>query len=153
MCSILQALGRGDIPLKLLSIGLGIKILLNLKLTGLPQVNLLGAGIASLVCYFFVTFGGIYEILKLSSLRLHLGKVVGRPFFAAAFGAALGHFAEPAIKTFLPAFPAHLLILSIGALGWAAACLFFGIFPVRIFFKRRRVQKVTKILEKRPQIR
>ena len=153
VCSILQALGRGDIPLKLLSIGLGIKILLNLKLTGLPQVNLLGAGIASLVCYFFVTFGGIYEILKLSSLRLHLGKVVGRPFFAAAFGAALGHFAEPAIKTFLPAFPAHLLILSIGALGWAAACLFFGIFPVRIFFKRRRVQKVTKILEKRPQIR
>lgn len=42
--SMLQAVGRTDLPVKLLAVGLIIKITLNYFLVGVPEINVLGAG-------------------------------------------------------------------------------------------------------------
>lgn len=42
ICSMLQAVGRVDLPLKLLSIGMVIKIILNYTLVGIPTINIQG---------------------------------------------------------------------------------------------------------------
>ena len=46
-CSMLQAVGRVDLPVKIISAGLIIKIIVNYSLVGIPQINIQGAGIAS----------------------------------------------------------------------------------------------------------
>ena len=56
LCSMLQAVGRVDLPVKLLSVGVIIKIILNYTLVGIPAINIQGAGVGTLVCYVFITF-------------------------------------------------------------------------------------------------
>ncbi len=62
--SMLQAVGRVDLPVKLLCVGLGLKIGLNYVLTGIPEINILGAGIGTLVCYVFITISACYFLCK-----------------------------------------------------------------------------------------
>lgn len=40
LCSMLQAVGRVDLPVKLLSVGVIIKIILNYTLVGIPAINI-----------------------------------------------------------------------------------------------------------------
>ena len=47
ICSILQAIGRADIPLKILTIGVITKVVLNYILVGIPEINIQGAGIGT----------------------------------------------------------------------------------------------------------
>ena len=60
LCSMLQAVGRVDLPVKLLSVGVIIKIILNYTLVGIPAINIQGAGVGTLVCYVFITFFALY---------------------------------------------------------------------------------------------
>ena len=52
---MLQAVGRVDLPVKLLVVGLVIKVTLNYTLCGIPEINILGAGTGTVVCYAFGT--------------------------------------------------------------------------------------------------
>ena len=63
--SMLQAVGRVDLPIKLLSVGLIIKVVLNYFLVGIPEINVMGAGIGTLVCYLFLTVFGLVLLLSL----------------------------------------------------------------------------------------
>ena len=64
LCSMLQAVGRVDLPVKLLSVGVIIKIILNYTLVGIPAINIQGAGVGTLVCYVFITFFALYFLCK-----------------------------------------------------------------------------------------
>ena len=72
LCSMLQAVGRVDLPVKLLSVGVIIKIILNYTLVGIPAINIQGAGVGTLVCYVFITFfrSVFFCVRKLMSGRI-----------------------------------------------------------------------------------
>ncbi len=66
VASLLQSLGKMTSPVKFLVISVSIKILLNLLL--LPFVGIIGAAIASVVCFM------IYAIINIKSLENLIGK-------------------------------------------------------------------------------
>ena len=88
--SMLQAVGRLDLPVKLLCVGLVIKIGLNYVLTGIPEINVMGAGFGTLVCYFFLTFFGLAALGKETHMELRLFRLFGKPFLASVAAAAAG---------------------------------------------------------------
>lgn len=54
--SMLQAVGRVDLPVKLLFGAMGIKLVVSFVLSGVVQVNILGAALGTLFCYLFLFF-------------------------------------------------------------------------------------------------
>lgn len=40
ICSMLQAVGRVDLPVKLMAIGVAVKIITNYVLVGIPEINI-----------------------------------------------------------------------------------------------------------------
>ena len=52
--SVLQGLGRADLPVWFLLVGSGVKLAGNLVLIPLPQLGLAGAAIATDLCYVLV---------------------------------------------------------------------------------------------------
>lgn len=86
--SMLQAIGRADIPVKLLLIGMGIKAVLNYILPGIPEINIMGAAIGTLCCYLFLVIGEIICLCKAAGIKLDLSDAILKPFFAAVFCAA-----------------------------------------------------------------
>lgn len=85
ICSMLQAVGRVDMPLKLLIIGMVIKIILNYTLVGIPSINIQGAAVGSLVGYLFIVIVGIYFLCKETKIVPNFMKIFIKPLIASIF--------------------------------------------------------------------
>ncbi|MBQ4129525.1 MAG: polysaccharide biosynthesis protein [Ruminococcus sp.] len=64
ICSMLQGVGRIDMPLKLYSIAMVMKIALNYAFVSIVSINIMGAAVGSLVAYLFVCVVGMYFLIK-----------------------------------------------------------------------------------------
>ena len=74
--SMLQAVGRVDLPVKILAVGLAIKVAINYVFSGIPEINILGAGAGTLVCYLLITILGMILLCRVTKIR---------PSFLSAF--------------------------------------------------------------------
>ena len=153
ICSMLQAVGRVDLPVKLMGAGLLMKAVCNWLLTSLPEVNVLGAGIGSLICYFFLAFAGLYLLIANSGVKLRLAHVFAKPFFAAVLCAAGGYAIYGAAVSSVSQTAAALISIA-GAGGiWALSVLFLKMFSSSEVERLPGGQKIAKILENHRWIR
>lgn len=88
MCSMLQAVGRVDMPLKLYAIGMLIKIVSNYVLVGIPEINIQGGSIGTLLCYTFVIIVAVYVLIKETGIVPNFKVVIIKPLIAAIICAA-----------------------------------------------------------------
>lgn len=72
--SMLQAVGRADIPVKLLGLGFGVKLAANLLLISYPPLNLLGACLGTLLCYALVAVVGLCALVRHCTARIRVGR-------------------------------------------------------------------------------
>ncbi len=64
ICSMLQGVGRIDMPLKLYSVAMVMKVALNYAFVSIVSINIAGAAVGSLVAYLFVCVVGMYFLIK-----------------------------------------------------------------------------------------
>ena len=83
ICSMLQAIGRVDMPLKLYTVGMIVKIVLNYILVGIPAINIQGAAVGSLVGYMIVCLIGIYIIAKDTGVVPNFNTILLKPLLAS----------------------------------------------------------------------
>jgi stage V sporulation protein B len=79
--SVLQGMGRMDIPLKSLAVGTVAKVVLNYVLVGRPSLNINGAVFGSIACYVIVVGINLGALLRVSKIRLRWLSVFGKPLF------------------------------------------------------------------------
>lgn len=81
--SILQAIGKSHVPVKLMVIGGIIKIAVNYTFVSIPEINIKGAPIGTLVCYAVMVIAGLLIVKKTAQCRLDLRGIVLKPLFAS----------------------------------------------------------------------
>ncbi len=67
--SIMQSAGKGDIPVKITAVGAVVKLVLNHMLIPIPFINVLGAAVATDVCYFVVFLLSIFYTARLAHIQ------------------------------------------------------------------------------------
>lgn len=126
MCSMLQAVGRVDMPLKLYTIGMIIKIISNYVLVGIPQINVQGGSIGTLLCYTFVIIVAVFVLVKETGIVPNFKIVVVKPLVAAIVCAVSAWVSysllSRAISTGRYA-EAVCLVIAV-----AVACVFYAVF-------------------------
>lgn len=80
--SCFQAAGRADIPVKLMLCGVAVKLAGNLLLIPLPQINVSGAAISTLACYFVIFILCIIFYKKVSGVDLKILRTLAPSFFS-----------------------------------------------------------------------
>ena len=80
--SMLQGIGRMDLPVKLMAIGAGIKFALNFVLLRVPQVGIAAAPIGSLACYLFIVAMSLRAICRETGVELSFRETFGKPLVA-----------------------------------------------------------------------
>lgn len=83
ICSMLQAIGRETVTVKLLLIGFAVKFAANYFLIPIACLNMLGACIGTILCYATITIFGLYYLQKYGKCRLQLAVCMGRTLAAA----------------------------------------------------------------------
>lgn len=91
VCSMLHAIGRPDLPVKIISLGMIIKVILNYILVGIPEINIQGAGIGTLVCYVFVFFCVFRLLQKNARVMINTVMVFFKPAIASILCAVAAH--------------------------------------------------------------
>ena len=96
--AILQGIGHQKIPMYTLCVGVACKIFLNYTLVAIPEINIHGGPIASIVCYSASMIPNLVMCMKYLHMRFDALSLVIRP---AAATAAMG-IVVWAMRTWLP---------------------------------------------------
>ena len=94
LSSMLQAVGRVELPVIFVIIGLIIKILINYFVCGIPEINILGAGTGTLICYMLVTVMELIAVKKVTNAGVSIKNAMLRPTVSALFCGAAAYIAN-----------------------------------------------------------
>ena len=101
VCSMLQAVGRADLPVKIISIGLLLKIVVNYCLVGIPEINIQGAGIGTMVGYSFILAVGLFCLCRETKIIPNFKIIIIKPLIASIFCAITAYVASEFLGRFL----------------------------------------------------
>lgn len=87
MFSLLQAVGNVKAPLKILSGGLIIKLILNITLMNIPQLNISGAAISTSISYMFIGICAIHSFVRYTNVKVDYLTTIFKPLFASILSA------------------------------------------------------------------
>lgn len=154
LASMLQAVGRADLPAKLLVGAMAVKLAVNWLLCGLPEVNIYGAAIGTFLCYLFLAAVQFFCLRRVTGIRLSGRKMFLKPL-AGAVLCGLG--ARAAFEFFRPLLPENgtgegiCLGISVifGAVIYSFCLLLLEGITKNELFLLPGGQKVVKTLEKR----
>lgn len=153
LCSMLQAVGRMDVPLKLLSIGMGLKILTNYILVGIPEINIQGANIGSLVCYVFVTVMALFYLCRETKIVPNFVSIFIKPLLAAILCAIAAYFSEQLYDVFFVQNIATVLAVITAIVVYVIFLLLFRAVSRSDILQMPKGNKIVKVLEKHKLIR
>lgn len=93
--SIFQAVGRFDLPIKLMMCGSAAKLMLNLILIRIPQLSLFGASVSTVLSHVLVMTMGLISLHSALGIKINLFSIFVKPFAAAltcAFLSVLSYY-------------------------------------------------------------
>ena len=99
--NMLQAIGRADIPVKIMLIGVAVKLIGNMMLIPIPRINVTGAGISTLACYFVILILSLFAFCKETKVKLNLCKIFISPMYAGILCASTALLCNSLISRFL----------------------------------------------------
>ena len=146
---MLQAVGRVDLPVKLLAVGLGIKIVLNYILVGIPEINILGAGAGTLVCYALITVLAVIFLCRESHVVPNFVSVFIKPLLASGLCAVAGYASHGLLALVISDKIATCAAIVIAVIVYIIALFCFRAIKKEDVMMLPKGQKIVKILEKR----
>lgn len=82
--SMLQAIGRTDIPVKTVVVGAICKIACNFILVGNPDINIYGAVVGTILFYVVIVLCNMISLLKISKVSIRWSSVFVKPLICAS---------------------------------------------------------------------
>lgn len=81
--SVLQGVGKATVPVKLMLIGGTMKLIANYILVAIPEINIKGAPIGSVLCYSFIVVASLRALKKETKIGLNVVQMFLKPLLAA----------------------------------------------------------------------
>lgn len=154
LSSMLQAVGRADLPVKLLAAAMCIKLSVNWVLCGIPEINIYGAAIGTLVCYLFLAVAQFWFLRRVTGTELSAWRLFFRPLLSSVLCAAGAGACFSAVSGALPKgnryeLAALALSIAMGAVIYIISLLLLGAVEKSDLNALPKGQKIAKMLEKR----
>lgn len=148
LCSMLQAIGRMDVPLKLFTIGMAMKIVVNYILVGIPWINIQGANIGSIVCYGFVTVVALFVICRETKIVPDFVSIFVKPLLAGIICGITAYFSEIFFDILFKQRIATILAVITAITVYIIALVLIRAIKREDILQMPKGNKIVKILEK-----
>lgn len=157
LSNLLQAVGRADMPVKLLTAAMVLKLGINWALCGVPEFNVQGAAIGTLLCYLFLTISQLLSLKRAAGISLSLRELFFAPCCCGVLCGGSAWACHRVFELFLPELPLGELFptgfsILLGALIYGLGLLLLGGIRKKELFLLPKGQKIIKMLEKREWI-
>lgn len=148
ICSMLQGIGRVDLPLKLYSIAMVIKIATNIAFVSIVEINIVGGAVGSLVSFLFVCVVGMYFLVKKAEVMPDFFQSVLKPLFSAILCGVAAYFAYGLFDNFMGAKVATIFAICVAAVVYVFALLLLRTFTENEICMLPKGNKFVTILAK-----
>ena len=145
--SLLQAVGKVSLPVKLIVLGSIIKLGMNYILVGIPQLNIRAVPYSTLVCYVVITLMSLIALYQTVG-SLELFSSFGKPLLAAILCAATARGVQNLLDGYTQSRFAVLISVAAGALVYLLALLLLRVIKKEELMTLPKGEKMAKILEK-----
>lgn len=146
--SLLQAVGRVSVPVRLVVVGGIVKLILNFVLVGIPSVNLHAVPYSTLISYLVICVLSMYAIRQTTHVPVRLFAILWKPAIGGTVCAMTAVFAYDLLSmrwdTPLMVLPA----ICIGGAAYAISVILLGAVKKEDILMLPKGEKVVKILEK-----
>ncbi len=153
LSSMLQAVGRADLPVKLLLAAMALKLGINWALCGVPEWNIYGAALGTFACYLFLAVSQFVCLCRVSGESLPAGRLFSKPLLCAALCACAAWGCFEALRFPLPegvgGEAVRLAVsVAVGAIFYVFGLLLLGGVEKTDLKMLPKGQKIGKTLEK-----
>ena len=139
--SLLQAVGRADIPVKILGIGLLVKVLMNWILVPMPQWNVLGAALSTLLSYFVILVLGLHFLHKVTGIRMQICSLLWKPILGGVCCVAVALTVQKTLSQYFHISVAVLAAVFAAVIIYLLICTILHALPHEVAKKRRFREK------------
>ena len=145
--SLLQAVGRVSLPVKLILAGSAVKLAMNYIFVGIPSVNIRAVPWATLVCYLLITVFSVFALYR-SVGKDSVRGVFFKPLLAGVLCAAAARLAQNLISRFFISRFAVFFSIAAGGFVYLFALLLLRAIKKEDIILLPNGEKMAKILEK-----
>lgn len=146
--SMLQAIGKQNVPVKNMAIGVVLKIVVNYILVGIPSINVIGAPVGTAVCYGFIFISNLYCLIKYSKVHPSLRITLVKPFIASFFCAGAAWASYGLIYRVTSMKIATVLAIIIACIVYVISLGLLRAIVKEDIIMLPKGQKIAKVLEK-----
>lgn len=146
--SLLQAVGRADIPVKIILVGGAVKTLLNIVLVLQPSININGSSYSTLACYVVMVILSIHAVCKVMDVRLRWMSVAIKPLIAALICGVTAYGGTELFELMMPRRLAPIIACLIAAIIYLFALIFLRAFTKEDILMLPKGKKIAQVLEK-----
>lgn len=147
--SVLQAVGRADLPVKFMLIGAALKLTTNFFLVAVPSVNIQGAPVGTILCYAFIVLASLISLRRLTGISLRLLGVFGKPLLSGVACALAAWAGYGLLAKVLPTKLATLAAVVAGGIVYLIFLLVTRTLQKDDLLMLPKGEKIVKALEKR----
>lgn len=148
ICSMLQGVGKVNIPLILYSGGLVIKVIITYAFVSVISINIQGATAGSFVAYTIMCIVALYLLIKYSKVVPNMLSTIIKPFGAAVICAAGAYFSHILFDYLVGGRIATILAIIVAVVIYVIALLILRTFTASEVKFLPKGEKIAKLLEK-----
>lgn len=148
ICSMLQGVGKVNIPLILYSGGLVVKVIVTYAFVSVISINIQGATAGSLVAYTIMCIVALYLLVKYSKVLPNLFSTIVKPLGAAIICAAAAYFSHLLLDNLIGGRIATILAIIVAVAIYVIALLILRTFTASEVKFLPKGEKIVKVLEK-----
>lgn len=147
--SMLQAVGKLNVPVKMMLIGGAAKLILNFTMVAVPKINIQVAPYGTLLCYGIIFFLSAPILCRTAGVRVRIFQVFGKPMIAGLLcGAAAWAASGLLTKQMGTGRTVTLLAMLIGGGVYAVALVLLRAMTREDLLMLPKGEKIVKLLEK-----
>ena len=144
----LQGFGKVIVPAVALGIGVIVKLILNLILLPIPQLNVYGAAIGSIACHF-VAFMIVFNVLKKNvKLDLPIKKFLIKPLLATSIMGVCSYTIFLILNSIIPGNRATIISIIFAIIIYLLSVIVLKIYNKEDIYMLPKGEKIYKFLEK-----
>ncbi|MBQ9937223.1 MAG: polysaccharide biosynthesis protein [Oscillospiraceae bacterium] len=147
--SMLQAVGRADLPVKLMLIGGSIKIVTNFILVSIPQINVKGAPIGTILCYVFLFLSSMYFLCKRIGMVPDIKMTFLKPLIAGTVCGVVAYLSYMLVENLVSQRIATVISIIFAAVVYAICLLLLRAITKDDIILLPKGKNIVKMLEKK----
>lgn len=148
VCSMLQGIGKVNLPMKLYTICMLIKIGVTWMFVSIPEINIQGATAGSLIAYAVILIIGMYLLVKHSKIRPNFFATTIKPLIGAVCSSVTAFLTNMLLLSLIPQRLSTIFAIVTAVIVYIFVLLLLRTFTATEIKFLPKGEKIAKVLEK-----